>query len=407
MHLADLAGASGGEVEAFRLLAQPDRLELARHDGAAWVHLESFSRPGGWQLPRRSSRHEAAVVAEVITREAIELVHVQHLLGHTRDVLTVPRALDVPVVLTAHDYYLACPSHTLIDAEGHFCDGVCTPGESDCPLPSICEPRAVRLKHDHVHAWRRTMAEAVSGVDRVVSPSEDAAERLRRLLSETGAELPPWTVIEHGIDLGPRSSAARHPRADEPIRLVLVGAIGSHKGAEMLAALGELGEERNVLVEVLGELGPEVDRDRVRFHGGYERHELPRRLHEIRPTFVGILSGGAETFCYVVSEAWSCGVPVLVGPLGAPADRVRATGAGIVAPSLEPADVIQSAISGGRDAVRYALLAAAAGRAPVRSVADMAQDHLSVYDEVCDHRRESLHHEGGAGPDRPSHVGWA
>ncbi|MBM4244416.1 MAG: glycosyltransferase, partial [Deltaproteobacteria bacterium] len=42
------------------------------------------------------------------------------------------------------------------------------------------------------------------------------------------------------------------------------------------------------------------------------------------------LSPSAETFSYTLSESWAAGVPAIVRDLGAPADRVRRSGAGIV-----------------------------------------------------------------------------
>ena len=137
-----------------------------------------------------------------------------------------------------------------------------------------------------------------------------------------------------------------------------------------------------VAVELLGELAPEFADLPVRSHGAYQRDRLTARLAELRPTFIAVMSPWPETYCYVVSEAWANGVPVVVGPLGAPADRVRKHGGGVVAPSLDPADVIDTVVTIARDPARYADLALQARPENVRSVAAMAEDHATLYADL-------------------------
>jgi len=55
-----------------------------------------------------------------------------------------------------------------------------------------------------------------------------------------------------------------------------------------------------------------------------------------------IASPGAETYCFTLTESWLAGVPAIVGPHGAPAERVRASGAGLVLPDLRVETFIEA-----------------------------------------------------------------
>ena len=63
-------------------------------------------------------------------------------------------------------------------------------------------------------------------------------------------------------------------------------------------------------------------------HGRYDARHLPDLLRYYRARFVLFPSSGPETFSYTLSEAWQAGLPALVPPIGALAERLDATGAG-------------------------------------------------------------------------------
>ena len=62
-----------------------------------------------------------SILAHVLTRYNIELMHVRHLIGHTFDAPEIARSLGIPVVLSFHDFYLVCPSIHLLDEKRSYC----------------------------------------------------------------------------------------------------------------------------------------------------------------------------------------------------------------------------------------------------------------------------------------------
>src|SRR5439155_17511335 len=63
-------------------------------------------------------------------------------------------------------------------------------------------------------------------------------------------------------------------------------------------------------------------------HGPYDSGELAALLQHYRVRLVAYPSTGPETFSFTLSEAWAAGLPVVVPPIGALAERVAAGGGG-------------------------------------------------------------------------------
>ena len=151
-------------------------------------------------------------------------------------------------------------------------------------------------------------------------------------------------VIPHGATLAsPARTAGDEPKQraaldlpDDGVPTVAVlGAIGPDKGSRRLERMVERAGSGGVRVRfvVIGysevENGPWQKGDAtLTIHGRYEPAELPDLLAHYRVKLVAFPSAGPESFSLTLSEAWLAGLPVIVPPIGALAERVRATGAG-------------------------------------------------------------------------------
>jgi glycosyltransferase involved in cell wall biosynthesis len=133
------------------------------------------------------------------------------------------------------------------------------------------------------------------------------------------------------------------PGGEQPLRVVFLGGINRVKGADLIQQLAQhasLPDGIPLEWHLVGLFDGEPGR-RVHDHGRYMRSELPAILARIQPHLVAILSEGLETYCYTLDEALACGIPVVVTPRGAPAERVRRDGAGWVVSALDVATVLQ------------------------------------------------------------------
>ncbi|HEY7944989.1 MAG TPA: glycosyltransferase, partial [Casimicrobiaceae bacterium] len=188
-----------------------------------------------------------------------------------------------------------------------------------------------------------------------------------------------------------RDEALPLPRDGAKVVAVL-GAVGPDKGARRLERLVDLVRARGsrlrfVLIGYLDrQHGPWQSADKLfTVHGRYHPESLRRLLREYGVDLVLYPSVGPETFSYTLSESWSAGQAVLVPPIGALAERVQASGAGLLLTDAEWRDDdamlarIESLLLGGATAQRDAA-AQRALAAPQRSPEAMAQATLALYD---------------------------
>ncbi len=380
-HASDLLRALADEYEPLLLIPQGDDLVLwSADDPKQRVEIDRWTLSKPWDVRRFCDPEVAAVFVELLTRHSIEIVHIHHLIGHTFDLPRIAKSLGIPVAMTLHDFYMACPSVNLLDETNSFCGGTCTAGNGRCHTPVWLEPD-IDLKHSFVNLWRSETRGVLAEVDALVTPSVNTLEHFERLFGDDVSGR--IRAIEHGRDFDQPRAFARSPEDDQPISILLVGAINASKGAELAERIAAEGGPRNVHVELLGDVEPGYEGE-IKAHGSYERDDLPVLLATLRPTFIGVFSIWAETHCYVVSEAWACGIPVLVGPLGAPAERVREHGGGVVVATLDPTQIVDEAVEAARDRVRYTELASQATVANVRTVEQMAGDYRALYVELLE-----------------------
>jgi GT2 family glycosyltransferase len=380
---ADLMGALVDGYEPYLLTSDTRALELWRTEAEGTELVER------WVLPERISPGQftqpayRAAVSDILMRHAIDLVHIRVLLAHTFDLPSVARVLDIPVVLSFHDYFLVCPTFHLLDEANRFCGGVCTPGDGACRIPSDWVRGVPHLKHSWVKEWQRAVARMLADCDAFVTTSPTARAIYVRTYPHLATA--PFHLIEHGRDLEFEPVAAM-PDLRGPVRVVIPGAFDVHKGAPFIERLLELDTAGRLEFHFLGKV-PEEFRHLGVIHGPYERRQFARKLHEIRPAFVGILSIWAETYSHTLSEAWAAGVPVLVNDLGAPMERVETHGGGWVLDHRDPAGAYKRIIEICDDPPEYRRVRAEVGLRGVRSLRAMADDYDALYGSVFLSRR--------------------
>ena len=142
-------------------------------------------------------------------------------------------------------------------------------------------------------------------------------------------------VIEHGH--WPRR-VSPHPAAKagrSEFHVAIIGGLERHKGLEVLKRVLALNDQENIVFHLYGSCpdpvlssSPPNSRTRVGrswfvFHGPYESSQIVDRLSE-DAIDVGFQPAiWPETFSYTLSEFVQAGIPVVVGDMGALADRTR------------------------------------------------------------------------------------
>lgn len=327
-----------------------------------------------------ASRDYAALLAELNP----SFVHIHHLMNLPQRFMEA--LIDWPgqKAFTIHDYYAVCEQHNLLNDRKAYC-GV--PEEAEC---NRCAKALFGTGYYAVRERRIQYQRLIDSVSVVIAPSQAALdifrkgvavpdERARIIPHPLVAYRPDWQAA-HILALRPAtpagdsagdsasdSTAAPAPRArsKRPIKLRagFIGYNSPEKGTALLQGIVLACAHDPIQFIAIGNLGDGVSgRDNVLTTGRYAREDVVNLIAQYQLDVMIVASPWPETFCYTLSEAWKAGIPAITGPLGAPAERIGETGAGIALPDYRVGSFTQALRSLMNDPARLAELKAAAAR---------------------------------------------
>lgn len=225
--------------------------------------------------------------------------------------------------IVLHDYSWICPRINLLGVKRQYC-GV--PSLRSCQ--HCISKQGSLVENDlSVPALRERSLRWIRAVGSVVAVSDDMAKRTTRTLGlaarevtvrplEAEAESPPL-LVSRAVTLGMR-----------PLRVALMGAIGIHKGAEVLAACA-LAARRNQLALQFSIIG--IGDDAVPWHryrnisitGAYREDEAEYLLRQTGADVFFCASVVPESWCFTLTYAIRMGLPIVAFEIGAQAERLR------------------------------------------------------------------------------------
>ena len=357
--------AAGGGVErqvlarCAAIQASGQRAIVLRPDGSAGVRV---CEGGGNLHPNLSFAlpAERLALVRLLAASRPAWLELHHRLGHVESILDVAAGLSIPVEVHLHDYAAICPRMNLIGPDGRYC------GEPDVTACTACIATVGRNDGRDLTAaaLRADSASILASAARAIVPSADAARRLRRHFPAVRPE-----ILPHEEDrFIPPPDPARATRC----RVVVVGAIGIEKGYAVLLACARDAATRNLPIEfvVVGHTINDAglhETGRVFVTGEYRQPEVVQLIRAQAATLGWVPSASPETWCFSLTEIWRAGLPAVAFDIGAPAERIRRRGHGMVLPAgLLPA------------AINDALIRASA------PVAEESMARLALIDDYAD-----------------------
>jgi GT2 family glycosyltransferase/glycosyltransferase involved in cell wall biosynthesis len=254
-----------------------------------------------------------------------DLLHVQHLIGHSIGLMNRAAARRIPILYHVHDFWGSCPRIQLLDHKKRVCDG---PGLIKC---AVCLPltnaRPGRVWNPMLHGWRAiSMRRSLGHARAFVVGSRFTADTCSRLgMFPEKAEV---HVLTPGVS-HPRVPVTRGTEVPGyPLRFGYFGAIMPHKGVHVAVdAFRHLAPERATL-DVYGDASidpvytnqlhtPSLPPG-VRMHDQFDQGGRDQAFGSIDVLLV--TSIWPETFCLVAREAMCREVPVIASRIGALAE---------------------------------------------------------------------------------------
>lgn len=367
--------------------------------GGTELHVRSLVQEGGgmeqWSLVPHGGRYVFTAHIPAGDREyhiplserelpdvlaLFPVIHVHHTMGFDTALLGNALRQHGNYFVSVHDYFGMCPRVNLLTPQWTHCNG------HECV--SSCGVDA-----EEIRSRREETAQLLAAAQSVICFSNSTALYLRHLL---GRDFPKTTRMRHGILLPgaarSRLPAPPRPSAELPLRVAFVGGTSEHKGALIVKALSEqvaLPSGTPVEWHIIGEyhIGGEGVPPGLRVHGRYEVGELRAVLADVAPHLIIVASVCPETYCLTLDEGWSVGIPALVTPLGAPAERVKENGAGWVLRDLNPLTILNQLDALVSDWDSYLACRARVAGVAIRSIRSEAEELFRLYRRASAGRR--------------------
>lgn len=275
---------------------------------------------------------EIEALADFLVPDRPAWAEIHHLVGHHHGLMGLFPRLCIPYDIVVHDYAFFCPRITLMGLERRYCG---EPAVAECEA-CIADLGSESEEHIAVAELLKRSEAEMAGARRVIAPSTDAAQRLRRHFPALSVAITPWEN-----DPLPRQARLRASLGLRR-RIVVIGAISFEKGYEILLTCARDAAARELPLE-FALVGYSLDDERllatkrVTITGPYAAEEVEDLIRAQAACAAFLPSLWPETWSYTLSEAWQAGLDVVAFDLGAPAERIRSSGRGWLIPLGLPA----------------------------------------------------------------------
>ena len=310
------------------------RRTMTSEDGVE--RSREYLLPGGaTQVSPVDDRVAGAALRIALDLFDFDAVHLHNLIGHSLAPFEVCRDFPGRVICTFHDFYLACPNHSLL-----YQDRI------DCGIPDDLSVCATCLPNSRtggsveiLQQFRERAASGFEVIDRVVVADIVTADYVQRVHAIPQDRI---SVIEHGsiIGLPDRREVDESAILSEPLRLAFIGRAWAKKGLGIVNHAATTLSGAGIEIHHFGPPSEPLATEVIP-HGTYLNADLPRLLHEAGIRIVFLPGPCAETYSYVMTEALVAGLPLIGAGHGALGHRIRSLGVGWTIDPTDPASVVE------------------------------------------------------------------
>ena len=264
------------------------------------------------------SSNDFGELAEVLSSCDVELIEFHHFLDLPPGLIDAALNLSKPYDVYIHDYSWICSRVTMLSTDGSFCS---EPALAICERCGASEGARIRPAIS-ISTLRKRSDTWLRNARTVVAPSSDARQRIARYFPGLAIQAAGWEA--------PVVSPKRASTARAIAKVAVIGAIGEHKGYNVLKACAEDAAARALPLEFVTIGFTEDDRPlmatgKVFVTGEYNEVELDDLVDRESPDLAFFPSIWPETWCFTLTAALRAGLPTVGFDLGAVAERLRAS----------------------------------------------------------------------------------
>lgn len=127
----------------------------------------------------------------------VDLIHVHHIQRLSFDIFDLAHKLNIPLILTLHDFYMLCPEINFVDENGKYC-GVKKSRDCDSCLS---KQKIIAPTVKYIDNWRNKCYQALRKCNEIIVPSKSCKEYFEKFYPDLNIN-----IIPHGIDVIDKNS---------------------------------------------------------------------------------------------------------------------------------------------------------------------------------------------------------
>lgn len=383
------------EFEVYLLSAESDFFRLYHYNGGKLETIEEYTRHlklnvaidesstdyNRWSAKEFHNSWLSFIYFDILTKYDIDLLHIRHLINHSFDLPQIARKLGIPVILSIHDFYFICPFYVLLDENNNFCEGNCKFNGKNCycPLNSLNDINS----KEFIKEWRKNVLIMFSYVDYFISTSKIVKDLFLSIYSDKSIiNEDNFRIIEHGRDFPKRKkNYFEIPLNSKPVKILCpANHLNIMKGSDLIKQIKKEDKDNLLEFHFLGNCHDGVEEYGIA-HGTFQRDEFYKKVNEIKPSFIGIFSIWPETFCHTLTEAWSCGIPVIGTNIGVIQDRILKNNGGWIIDRNNPKKAYSSIINL-CDEEDYLKMTDNVKKIKLKDTLTMSSEYIEIYNSL-------------------------
>lgn len=193
-HVRDLTMSVKDEFNVYVVARDRDYLRVTMYSGEEILSLKYYigEKEG---FPRIHDSELAVLFKNILCAFQINILHVHHVYGLSFDIFGAAEELEIPTILTMHDYYYICPNVKLVDTDENYCNGYCE--QTKC-AECLNKNAGIYTGENYLIQWRDTCKNVFDKCKKLIVPSEAARQIYLKYYPDLGDKI---SVIEHGLEL--------------------------------------------------------------------------------------------------------------------------------------------------------------------------------------------------------------
>jgi glycosyltransferase involved in cell wall biosynthesis len=234
---------------------------------------------------------------------------------------TLVKEKEAQLILPMHDFYTLCPSYTLLNEEGKYCNIPSLETCKSCMKNNMQEWQNFYDGEVDMPKWRELWFKLLIQSDAILCFSHSSKEIVLKAYPDLNKET--VKVIPHQVkSLAP---VTLEKNTTDTITIGVLGAINYAKGSQVIRQLVQMIErdKLNMKIVIIGEMTEAIKSKHFHMTGRYNRDELPQMIKDEKIDIFMIPSIWPETFSYTSQEIMMMEIPLVVFDIGAPAERVK------------------------------------------------------------------------------------